>query len=201
MRPTDADRGTRRPACRHWVIGLLLCATQALAPLGEARAADRDGQPAMADQARAATLSERAAALARDGAYTEARQPAADALALRLQVHGELHAETAASRHELGQILQALDMLDEAAQQFELALSVRERLFGADSAEVGATLTGLGWTRLKQARHDIALGHYRRALVVLEQVRGAEHGDVARVLNDLGVLFEQVGLREQALPY
>lgn len=123
------------------------------------------------------------------------------ALAIRDQVLGPMHSDTATSLNDLGMLLQVQGDLQGARRHYERALVIREQVLGPMHPDTATSLNDLG--ALLQAQGDLqgARPYYERALVIQEQVLGPMHPDTATSLNNLGLLLGNQGDLGGARPY
>jgi tetratricopeptide (TPR) repeat protein len=123
------------------------------------------------------------------------------ALAIREQVLGATHPDTAGSLNNLGTLFDSMGELAGARPYYERALAIREQVLGATHPDTASSLNNLG--DLLQAQGELAQArpYYERALAICEQVLGATHPDTARSLNNLGDLLKAMGELAGARPY
>jgi len=134
------------------------------------------------------------------GHYSGARLYVGRALAVREQVLGQQHPDTAQSLNNLGSLLIDLGDLALARCYLERALAIWEAMLGPTHPDTAQSLNNLGY--LLQAQGDLAAArpYYARALDIREQVLGPLHPDTAQSLNNLGYLLDNMGNRSGARP-
>ncbi|MCG8351229.1 MAG: tetratricopeptide repeat protein [Chloroflexales bacterium] len=127
------------------------------------------------------------------GFYTAALPLYARALAIREQVLGPEHPDTATSLNSLGLLLQDLGDLAGARPYYERALAIRAQALGPDHPNTATSLNNLG--ALLRAQGDLAGARpsYERALAIRAQALGPDHPATATSLNNLGALLQDQG--------
>ena len=122
-------------------------------------------------------------------AYAQARPLCERALAIREQVLGPEHPDTATSLNNLAFLLK--DQGDRAAARplHERALAIREKALGPEHPDTATSLNNLA--RLLQEQGDLAGARpiLERALAIYETALGREHPDTAISVNNLAVLL------------
>jgi Tfp pilus assembly protein PilF len=151
---------------------------------------------------------ETARLLTQMGVYLDARAQFAEAkpyleraLAIREQVLGPQHPDTALSLNNLGMLLGAQGDLAGARSYLERALAIREQVLGPQHPDTATSLSSLGVLLYDQGDLAGAKPYYERALAIREQVLGPQHPDTALSLNNLGMLLGAQGDLAGAKPY
>jgi CHAT domain-containing protein/tetratricopeptide (TPR) repeat protein len=134
------------------------------------------------------------------GRCREATPKARQALAIREEVLGEKHPDTATSLNNLGAILQAQGDYAAAKPLHERALAIRERVLGRDHPDTATSLNNLAELLQAQGNYDAARPLYERALAINEQVKGREHPATAAALTNLAGLNWRQGNYAAAKP-
>jgi serine/threonine-protein kinase len=124
----------------------------------------------------------------RRGKYDEALAFAEEALALRLQLHGEEHTQIAMALHNLGSMLGSKGEYERAEQRYREAFAMRMKLLGAEHAHVAFTLNEIGLLNQRQGRLEEAEQAHRQALAIRRSAFGDDHLEVAASLNNIGVV-------------
>jgi tetratricopeptide (TPR) repeat protein/transcriptional regulator with XRE-family HTH domain len=132
------------------------------------------------------------------GEYTEAEPYLKQSLALRTQLFGENHLETAAVLNDLGILLFEQGKYQEAESLLTQALAIREQLLGPDHPALVSSLTWLACIYRTLARYEQAEPLLLRALAIREQAFGLIHADVAESINELAVLYNAQKKYEEA---
>ena len=115
------------------------------------------------------------------------------ALAIREQVLGLQHPDTARSLNNLALLLN--DQGDAAAARplYERALAIREQVLGPQHPDTAQSLSNLAGLLKSQGEYAAARPLYARALAIREQVLGPQHPDTAQSLNNLAGLLNDQG--------
>jgi tetratricopeptide (TPR) repeat protein len=124
------------------------------------------------------------------GAYSQAKQLFARALAIREQSLGLEHPDTARSFNNLAYLSQVQRDLPAARQLFELGLAVREKALGPEHPDTADSLNNLAYLLQEQGDYAGAQPLFERALAIREKAFGPEHRDTARSLNNLAYLLQ-----------
>ncbi|MCP5096507.1 MAG: tetratricopeptide repeat protein, partial [Chloroflexi bacterium] len=120
------------------------------------------------------------------GEYTAARPFYEQALAIRQQVLGDDHSDTANSLNNMGSLLNAMGELAQARPYLEQALAIRQQVLGDDHPDTAQSLNNMG--TLLNAMGELAQAQplYKQALAIRQQVLGDDHSDTANSLNNMG---------------
>lgn len=100
----------------------------------------------------------------------------------------------------LGSISDKLGHLDQANSLLQRALDQRKTLFGAESPEVAESLMTLSQLRVDQARFPEAEQLARQAIAIDRKKLPPTHPNLARAITQLGLVLEDRGAYEQAIP-
>lgn len=100
----------------------------------------------------------------------------------------------------LGNIDDKLGHLDEADSLLQHALNQRKVLFGSESPEVAESLVALSQLRADQARFPEAEQFARQAIEMDTKLLPASHPARARAISQLGLVLEDRGSYDQAIP-
>jgi tetratricopeptide (TPR) repeat protein len=149
----------------------------------------------------AARLLHAAGVYLRDrGQYAQAEPLLKQALALREQVLGSEHAETATTLYALAWLYIYQGKYGQAEQLVQPALAGFERVLGPEHPEVAAALYILSEAYMYTGRYAQAEPLMQRALAIREQMLGQSHPLVSWSLNDLALLYSFQGKYAQAEP-
>ena len=139
------------------------------------------------------------------GAYDHADTHLSKALAIRKQVLGDEHLDTAASMHDLAMVLSGpfqcstgLGDFARAEPLLRKALSIRRKHPGNEDGDVAESLRGLGRLLAATRRSGEAEQHLREGLEISGRVHGPEHLVVAGIMGDLANELRVMGQREEA---
>ncbi|HEY1852906.1 MAG TPA: tetratricopeptide repeat protein, partial [Candidatus Binataceae bacterium] len=133
----------------------------------------------------ASKLTGECSELYRSGKSGEAITPARRALAIREEVLGPKHLDTAASLNNLAALLQ--DRGDYPASRLFLqkALAIHEEVLGPKHPETASSLHHLASAVSDQGDYAAAKSLYGRALAIRKEVLGEAHSDYTSTLNRL----------------
>jgi tetratricopeptide (TPR) repeat protein/transcriptional regulator with XRE-family HTH domain len=122
------------------------------------------------------------------------------ALAIREEVSGFDHPDTAQSRNCLAVLLRAQGELASARALHKRTLAIRERTLGPDHPDTAESLNNLGLVLKDQGELEAARPLIERALAIWERVRGPNHPHTALGLNNLARLLQEQGELAAARP-
>jgi tetratricopeptide (TPR) repeat protein len=151
--------------------------------------------PSQGSENRASYLLDRLASY-RQGAlaaYSQARPLFERALAIRENVLGPEHPDTAMSLNNLALLLRDQGDLAGARPLFERALAILEKTLGPEHRDTATSLNNLALVLRTQGDLGRARPLYERALAIRENVLGPEHPDTAMSLNNLALLLQAQG--------
>lgn len=132
------------------------------------------------------------------GLQDEAEPLERQALAIREQVLGPEHPETASSLNDLAILYHHHGQYEQAERLYQRALAIREQVLGPEHPETAESLNNLATLYQRQGRYEQAEVLYQRSLRINERIRGEQHPFTALSFNMLAVLFRQQGKYEQA---
>lgn len=140
-------------------------------------------------------------ALYDQGKIREALTLAQRALAIRQEVLGEKHPETANSLNNVGFLFRAVGDLTAARPYLEQALAIRKDVLGLKHADTADSLYDLGSLLEDQNNYAAARPLLEQALAIRFEVLGEKHRVTAQSLNKLGLLFQAQRDYAAARPY
>jgi len=122
-------------------------------------------------------------------AYPQARQLRERALAIREELLGPEHPDTAKSLNALGLLLWDQRDLDGALPLHKRALAIREKVLGHRHPETAMSMNNLAL--LLNAKGDLAGAKplFQHALAIYEEVLGVDHPDTGLALNNLALVL------------
>ncbi|MEM7534237.1 MAG: tetratricopeptide repeat protein [Chloroflexota bacterium] len=123
------------------------------------------------------------------------------ALAIRLEVLGEMHPHTATSLNNLGALLDSRGDYEGAQSYSEQALAIRLKALGEMHPDTAHSLNNLGALLDSMGDYKEAKPYYEQALAIHLEVLGEMHPDTATSLNNLGALLNSMGDYEEAQTY
>jgi tetratricopeptide (TPR) repeat protein len=125
--------------------------------------------------------------------YTEAEPLFRRALAIREQVLGSDHPDTAQSLSNLAAKYKAQGCYGEAEPLYWRALAITESALGENHPSTAVSLNNLAALYDAQGRYGEAEPLFWRALAIFESALGEEHPDTAGSLNNLASLYRAQG--------
>jgi tetratricopeptide (TPR) repeat protein len=134
------------------------------------------------------------------GRYAEAVPLARRALALRREVLGERHRDTATSLDNLAGLLKAQGDSAAARPLYEQALAIRKAVLGERHPDTAQSLNNLAALLYGQRDYAAARPHLEQALAIRKAVLGERHRDTATSLNNLAELLKAQGDSAAARP-
>lgn len=134
-------------------------------------------------------------------AYAQAKPFVERALAIREELFGPEHSDTAASLINLGYLLRAQGDVAGARPHYERALAIHEKASGPDHPNTAAGLVNLANVLRAQGDFEAARALLERALKIDENFYEADSAEVATDLNNLGYLLASQGDLAGARPY
>ncbi len=133
--------------------------------------------------------------------YATAKESYVQALAIRKEVQGEKHPDTASSLNNLGALLSNMGDYSAAQPYFEQALAIKQEVLGEKHPDTASSLNNLGVLLDSMGDYSAARPYYDQALAIRKEVLGEMHPDTANSLNSLGALLNSMGDYSAAQPY
>src|SRR6266516_4683472 len=124
---------------------------------------------------------------------TEAEPLYQRALAIREQVLGPEHLDTAQSLYNLARLYYDEGRYAEGERLYRRALKIREKELGAEHLDTAQCLNSLALLYWAWGKDSEAEPLYQRALPIREKQLGPEHPDTAHCLNNLALLYVSQG--------
>lgn len=135
------------------------------------------------------------------GSFAAAEKYAERGLAIRQQIYGELHADTAVSHHLLGILRQKTQAFDQAQEHLQKALGIQLELTGEyhfNTADILVNIAELHWT---QQRLPEAIGCLQHALAICDEAVEEDHPLVAQLTMTLALCLHDGGRDSQQARY
>ena len=120
----------------------------------------------------AVSLSQLAHVYAGQGKYMEAEPVYLQGLKICQPVHGELHADVAATLNNLRVLHRVYGQYAQAEPLLTRALAIKEKLLGLDRPDVALSVVNLAQLRVVQGQPEKAEPLYRRTLAIQEWALG-----------------------------
>jgi tetratricopeptide (TPR) repeat protein len=159
-----------------------------------------DRAPERADEQMAWLCNQLGYHLGQLGEYTQQQQYHERSLAIREEVLGPSHPDTATSLNSLAATLNAQGRYSEAQPLYERALAIREEVLGPSHPDTATSLNNLAANLNDQGRYSEAQPLYERALAICEEVLGPIHPATAASLNNLAANLNDQGRYSEAQP-
>jgi tetratricopeptide (TPR) repeat protein len=122
------------------------------------------------------------------------------ALAIREEVLGTEHGDTAISLSHLALYYESQGKYEQAEPLYQRALAIGEETLDPDHPEVARMLNNLASLYKNQGKYGQAEPLYQRALDIREQSLGPNHPSTATSLNDLAILYTIQAKYKEAEP-
>jgi len=101
--------------------------------------------------------------------------------------------------NDLGSVLEAQGMLEEAVESHRKSLAIKTRVLGRDHPDVGVSEGNLAVSLQGLGRNLESLEHINRAILLLEQGLGSGHPALAVQFNNRGEVLNAIGRPSEAL--
>lgn len=160
-----------------------------------------DLAPPTAKETRALYLDELGSVSWLAGDYASAEMAFSESLALRENLLGSDHEDTATSMNHLAGLYRAQGKYSEAKALYQRALEIREKLFGLQNPSTGETLNDLALLYSDQGDYVEAQRLYEEALAIATRTLSPEAQETATILNNLAGLYRHQGMYSQAQDY
>ena len=135
------------------------------------------------------------------GLYKEAEPVYLRLIALREQLYGEEHADTAESYNNIGALYNYQGNYDKALKYHRKALDIRERILDSDHPDTATSYNNIGFAYNGQGDYAKALEYHKKALDIYERVLGPDHPHTANSYNNIGEIYREQGDNDKALEY
>jgi tetratricopeptide (TPR) repeat protein len=149
---------------------------------------------------RAARRSAEAGALLDSGRYVEAEKIEREALAIRKEVLGEQHPDTATSYNIVVSCLHAQGKYPQALALADKALDICKKVLGEQHPDTARGYNNVAAGLTAQGQHTRALPLYKKALARIRKVLGDNHPITARTYNSVAACLDAQGKYAQAYP-
>ncbi len=122
-------------------------------------------------------------------------------LALRQDIFGENHPETAYSYNSLGHSLKLQDQFKSALEYYQKALDIQLAAFGEKDYRVADCYHNIGNIYHLFAKYDKAQSFYNQALHIRLRFFGKKHHKIADSYIDIGTTYYHLAKNKEALQY
>jgi tetratricopeptide (TPR) repeat protein len=144
-------------------------------------------------------LSDLATVNSKMGNHKEALTLGEQALAIRRELHGENHSDTAMSLANVASVYIQVGKRDKAMEFGQQALAIRRKLFGNEHLDTAASLSNVAGYHYMLGEHDVALELGQQALDIHHKLLGNDHPDAARSLANFALYHNKLGKHDKAL--
>ncbi|MCA2225140.1 tetratricopeptide repeat protein [Nonomuraea aurantiaca] len=136
--------------------------------------------------------------LVAQGRHGQAEQEFRAVLAVRLEVLGERHPDTLATRHAIANVLAAQGRHGQAEQEFRALLAMEMEVLGERHPDTLATRHAIARMLVAQGRHGQAEQEFRAVLAVTVEVLGEHHPDTLTTRHAIAYALAAQGRYGQA---
>jgi serine/threonine protein kinase/class 3 adenylate cyclase/Tfp pilus assembly protein PilF len=133
------------------------------------------------------------------GRHAEGARLAAASLALREELLGPNHPETATALNDLASLLHSGGDFAAARPLYERALAIREATLGPEALDTAVTLNNLAMLLRATGAYGEALPLFERGRAIREKALGADDPDTALAINNLAAIHQAMGNYPAAL--
>jgi tetratricopeptide (TPR) repeat protein/nucleoside phosphorylase len=135
------------------------------------------------------------------GDYPQALEWFGKALAVREEVLGTEHPDTATTYNNIGGVYHDQSSYAEALEWYGKALAVFEAVLGTEHPDTATTYNNIGGVYLDQSDYAEALEWFGKALAVRDEVLGTGHPDTATTYNNIAAVYHAQGDYAEALEW
>ena len=135
------------------------------------------------------------------GRYQESLEWYEKALAIREEVLGNRHPDTATTYNNMAGVYDAQGDYDKALEWYEKALAIDEEVLGKGHPYTATTYNNMALVYYDQGDYDKALEWHARALAIDEEVLGKGHPSTATDYNNMAVVYRAQGEYDKALEW
>lgn len=122
-----------------------------------------------------------------------------DALEIRREVLGEIHADIADIYNCVGHVYYLQEEYEQALDLYRKALKIRKHTLGINHPATADAYNNVGLIYARSREYEKALKLYKKALEIREKVWGNIHPDTAASLVNIAHIYCEVGKYEKAL--
>jgi tetratricopeptide (TPR) repeat protein len=140
-------------------------------------------------------------ALYSQGKYQEAKEGVFKALAIRREVLGEEHPDTAQSYNSVALILYSQGKYQEAKEGHLKALAIRRKVLGEEHPDTAQSYNSVALILYAQGKYQEAKEGHLKALAIRRKVLGEEHPDTAQSYNSVALILYAQGKYQEAEKY
>jgi tetratricopeptide (TPR) repeat protein len=183
---------TRLQGADHWQAVNAKYAAEAV------RKVSRTGKEDRAEYAHSFSDQREGTALVGRGRYREAQPLFEKVLAIRRELLGEQHPDTAASYNNVAFNLNAQGRYKEAEEGYQKALANCRKVLGEEHPDTATSYNNVASNLDARGRHKEAEEGFRKALAIRRKVLGEEHPDTATSYNNVASNLNAQGRYKEA---
>ncbi|MEM8996778.1 MAG: serine/threonine-protein kinase, partial [Acidobacteriota bacterium] len=146
----------------------------------------------------AADLSDLGLAVKRQGRIDEAIELQREALALDIELFGELHPETASTYNNLADTLWKAGELDAGDEAMVRSLELMAELYGDAHRNIATSLGNFGTSMMRRGDLEQSADYFRRSLEMRRTLAGGEDRYVAQSSAQLGEVLHRLGRLDES---
>ncbi len=122
-----------------------------------------------------------------------------EALAMRLELYGERHVDTALSLSNVTVYYGKMNCIENALKLGEKSLAIRRILFGEDHPDTATSLSIVAGYYSDKGNTEVALTLGEQSLAINQKLFGEYHPNTAESLNRIAHIYNKIGNIEDAL--
>ncbi len=135
------------------------------------------------------------------GGYEKAMEYYKEALAIREQVLGFEHPDTATTYNNIAVVLKNQGKYKEAVHYLKKAITILKKVLETDHLDIARSYNYMGVVLRLLGEYKDALQYYEKALTIRESKLGYDHPDTAEIYNNMAVVYQYQENMEKALEY
>ena len=135
------------------------------------------------------------------GQYTSALECYGKALAIREEVLGDLHPDTADTYNNMAAVYHKQSDYTLAMEYYSKALAIREEVLGERHPSTAQTYNNMAIVYDDEGDYATALEYHGKALAIKEEVLGNRHPSTATTYNNMAMVYYAQGDYARALEY
>lgn len=120
-------------------------------------------------------------------------------LSVRLELLGEMHADTAGCYNNIGRLYDMQKKYNKALEMYEISLRIRLQVLGEKHASTAGSYNNIAVVYKGLLQLEKALEMYRMSLAIREEVLGENHINTASSFYNIGTILKDLGRYEEAL--
>ncbi|MDR2712895.1 MAG: tetratricopeptide repeat protein [Clostridiales bacterium] len=136
-----------------------------------------------------------------EGQYQKALKWYKMALAIKEDVLGTEHPDTATTYGNIAGVYGNLGEYAKALEKYRKALAIYEKVLGMEHSDTAATYNNIASVYSNQGKYVKALEWHLKGLVIYEKVLGTEHPNTAVTYNSIAIVYHNQGKYDKALEW